>query len=93
MKETLLEYLRSKVTFLPVSYIEKIDGHSGALTVKTPVGIKLIELKKENINWLGTKTNTDKTLEEIINEIRETEEETKDFLVKRWLETMPNETK
>jgi len=72
-------------TRLPIRIITKADGISPSVIVKTPMGEKIIEFKKDNYSFFGTKTQTEKSLSEIIRELSKLEKESLDYLFQDWL--------
>lgn len=75
-----------RFTRLPLEVINKLDGVSPTIIVKTPMGQKSIEMKKTHYPFLfGSVTETEKSLPEIITVLKDLEQKSIDYLFKGWL--------
>lgn len=76
----------AKATRLPVSEIMKTEYEGVSLAVKTPhKGEVIIELKRRSYTLFGSLNESEKTTQEIVSELLLLEEESKEFLLDKWL--------
>ena len=73
-----------QVTKLPVIEITKSDGVGGAIQVQTPHKGTVIIDYKEKAGFFGNKMQ-DKRMGEIVKQIRDLEDEAREYLLGKWL--------
>ena len=76
-----------KMIKLPLKVITFTDRPFNSVIVKTPMGEREVSFKDKNYPFLfGSTTETEKSLHKIISELRELEDESKEYLLNGWVE-------
>lgn len=73
---------------LPIKHVVKPDSTKSHLEITTPTGINYINLTKINFGFLGGANEIDLTIKEVIFQLRDIENEAKDYLLQEWLKTL-----
>ena len=86
METTFEKQAIEKMIKLPCKVITHADSPFNAVIVKTPMGEREVSFKDKHYPFLiGSITETEKSLHDIINELRKLEDESRDYLLEGWI--------
>ena len=74
-----------EITRLPLKVINVADKSLPDVFIETPMGQKRVKLKEEHYALFGSPSQMERHAPEVMFEIHQIEEESKDYLLSRWL--------